>query len=75
MSYKIKNVVIQGSTIRVFVSFHGGLYEGSTTFPDSIDEAGILAKLDIIEAGYKSEAQIKDVLPEKLKNLIGYVKA
>lgn len=74
MSYKIKSAVLDGSNLRILASFHNGLYEGSFLFSSDATESDVLSKLNTTEAGYQTEQKMKDALPDKFKNLVGYTK-
>ena len=74
MGYTINSVVPKGTDeICVAVEFSGG-QSGTVNFPLSSTEAEVLAKLDEIEAGYPTVAELQATLPVGLQNLVGYVK-
>lgn len=75
MSYQIKKVLVNNSLIKVTASFHDGLYENNYEFPSSVTQLEVLSALDSGEILYKTSQQMRDDLPQSLKDLVGYTKA
>jgi len=75
MGYTINSIVPDGDNkICISISFLNG-QSGTICLPITSTEAEVLSKLDEIESGYPTVAQLKAAIPSELQDLVGYVKA